>query len=281
MGERIYCHARETKEIGLLKSRESIIFTPPLRSGRIWHKVNFFKRSLTGLNSEFSFSLTSSLTKAEETNLPSNLPIAGGRIIGFIPFPRVLVLCEMQSLQDRESLDVLIFFCVYMKTYANFCLLQTMQPGFSLGGCICQKCFLISVCNCSCGVSSASCLFQACRQLHRNATSYINKSLKQHPTKQQLYSRLPPISKTIKIRCTRHAGLSWRRKDEHISGLLRWTPSQWRASVERPARTHLKQLCTDTECSQEDPLEAMDDRKGWQGRRIERERKRKRGRERE
>ena len=27
----------------------------PLRSGRIWHKVNF-KWSLTGLNSEFSFS---------------------------------------------------------------------------------------------------------------------------------------------------------------------------------------------------------------------------------
>ena len=33
-----------------------IIFTQPLYSGRIWHKVNFFKRSLTGLNSEFSFS---------------------------------------------------------------------------------------------------------------------------------------------------------------------------------------------------------------------------------
>ena len=28
----------------------------PLRSGRIWHKVNLFKRSLKGLNSEFSFS---------------------------------------------------------------------------------------------------------------------------------------------------------------------------------------------------------------------------------
>ena len=27
----------------------------PLRSGRIWHKV-IFKQSLTGLNSEFSFS---------------------------------------------------------------------------------------------------------------------------------------------------------------------------------------------------------------------------------
>ena len=30
-----------------------------------------------------------------------NLPIAGGRIIGFIPFPRVLVQCEMQSASSR------------------------------------------------------------------------------------------------------------------------------------------------------------------------------------
>ena len=28
----------------------------PLRSGRIWHKVNFKAEFLTGLNSEFSFS---------------------------------------------------------------------------------------------------------------------------------------------------------------------------------------------------------------------------------
>ena len=55
-----------------------IIFTQPLRSGRIWHKVNFFKRSLTGMNSEFSF------TKAEEPSLPYYLPLAGGGIIGFI-----------------------------------------------------------------------------------------------------------------------------------------------------------------------------------------------------
>ena len=68
----------------------------PLRSGRIWHK-----RSLTGLKSEFSFSSTSYLTKAEEPSLPYYLPIAGGRIIGFIPFPRVLELCEMQSVSSR------------------------------------------------------------------------------------------------------------------------------------------------------------------------------------
>ena len=33
-----------------------------------------------------------------------------------------------------------------------------------------------------------------------------NKSLRQHPTMQQLYGHLPPITKTIKIRRTRHAG---------------------------------------------------------------------------
>ena len=57
--------------------------------------------SLTGLNLEFPFSWISCLTKAEETSLPYNLPIAGGRIIGFISFARVLVLCEMQSVSCR------------------------------------------------------------------------------------------------------------------------------------------------------------------------------------
>ena len=41
------------------------------------------------------------LTKAEELSLSSYLPIAGGRIIGVIPFPRILVLCEMQSVSSR------------------------------------------------------------------------------------------------------------------------------------------------------------------------------------
>ena len=64
--------------------------TPPL--GQDMTQGQFFKRSLTGLNSE-----------AEEPNLSYYLPITGGRIIGFIPFPRVLVLCEMQSVQDLNS----------------------------------------------------------------------------------------------------------------------------------------------------------------------------------
>ena len=59
------------------------------------------KPSLTGFNSEFSFSLTSRLTKAEELSLSYYLPIAGGRMTGSIPFPRVIVLCNMQSVSAR------------------------------------------------------------------------------------------------------------------------------------------------------------------------------------
>ena len=73
--------------------------TPPL--GEDMTQGQFFKRSLTGLNSEFSFSYSSCHTNAEEPCLSFYLPIAGGRIFGFIPFPRVLVLCEMQSVRFR------------------------------------------------------------------------------------------------------------------------------------------------------------------------------------
>ena len=76
------------------------LFTnPSTRAG--YDTRSIFKRSLTGFNSEFSFSLTSCLTKAEELSLSYYLPIAGWRIIGFIPFPRVIVLREMQSVSSR------------------------------------------------------------------------------------------------------------------------------------------------------------------------------------
>ena len=58
-----------------------------------------------------------------------------------------------------------------------------------------------------------------------------------HPSwQQQLYGHLPPISKTLQIRRTRHAGLCWRSKDELISYVLLWTPSHGRASVGWPTR---------------------------------------------
>ena len=49
----------------------------------------------------FEFSFPSPRLVDEELSLSYYLPIAGGRIIGFIPFLRVLVLCEMQSVLSR------------------------------------------------------------------------------------------------------------------------------------------------------------------------------------
>ena len=84
-------------------NNDMIIYTylpnPSTQAG--YDTRSIFKQSLTGLNSEFSFSSASCLTKAEEPSLPYYLPIAGGRIIGFIPFPRVFVLCKMQSVSPR------------------------------------------------------------------------------------------------------------------------------------------------------------------------------------
>ena len=80
---------------------QSIIHQSVIHQSIIDDTNPIFKQSLTGLNSEFSFSLTSCFTKAEEPSLPYYLPIAGGRIIGFIPFPRLLVLYEMHSVSSR------------------------------------------------------------------------------------------------------------------------------------------------------------------------------------
>ena len=91
----------------------------------------------------------------------------------------------------------------------------------------------------------------------------LNKSWRQHPTKQLLYGHLPLIMKTIRIRRTRHAGHCWRSRDELISDLLLWSPSQGRAKAEQSAQTYIQQLCVDTGCSPEDLLEVMDGREGW------------------
>ena len=94
----------------------------------------------------------------------------------------------------------------------------------------------------------------------------LNKSWRQHPTKQELYGHLSLITKTIKVRRTRHAGHCWRSRDELIRDVVLWTPSHGRAKAGRPARTYIQQLCEDTECSPEGLPEAMNDREGWRER---------------
>ena len=97
----------------------------------------------------------------------------------------------------------------------------------------------------------------------RMLRAILNKSRRQHPTKQQLYGHLPAVTKTIKVRRTRHAEHCWRCKDKLISDVLRWTPSQGRAKTGRPALTYIQQLCADTGCTPEDQPGAMDDREVW------------------
>ena len=105
------------------------------------------------------------------------------------------------------------------------------------------------------------------RKLDGNCTrmlwAVLNKSWRQHPTKQLLYRHLLPILRTIQIRW---AGHCWSSKGKLISDVLLWTPSHRRVRVGRPARTFLQQLCTDTGCCMEDLLRVIDYRDEWQER---------------
>ena len=94
----------------------------------------------------------------------------------------------------------------------------------------------------------------------------LNRSWRQHQTRQRLYGHLPPITRTIKIRRSRHAGHCWRSRDELISDVLLWTSSHGRAKARRPARTYIQQLWVDTRCSSEDLPEAMNEREEWRER---------------
>ena len=115
---------------------------------------------------------------------------------------------------------------------------------------------------------------EARRQLHKNVVSnytrmlwaILKKSWWQQSTRHHLYGRLPPVTKTLQVRRTRHAGHWWRSKDELISDVLLWTPAYGQPKAERPARTYIHHLCEDTRYSPEDLPEPISDREKWQER---------------
>ena len=94
----------------------------------------------------------------------------------------------------------------------------------------------------------------------------LNRSWQQHPTRRQLYGHLPPITKTVQARPTRHTGHCWRSKDEIVRDVHLWTPAYGQSKAGRPARTYIQQLCDDTGCNPEDMPEAMNDRETWRER---------------
>ena len=53
------------------------------------------------MNLEFSFSYTSYQIKVKEPSLPYYSSIAGGKIVRFIPFPKVFALCEIQTVSYK------------------------------------------------------------------------------------------------------------------------------------------------------------------------------------
>ena len=100
----------------------------------------------------------------------------------------------------------------------------------------------------------------------RMLRAIFNKSWWKHPTRHQLYGHLPPITKTIQIRRTRHAGHCWRIRDELRSNVLLWIPTYAREKAGGAARIYIQKLCDGKGCSPEDLTEAMKDRENWRER---------------
>ena len=75
-----------------------------------------------------------------------------------------------------------------------------------------------------------------------------------------------PITKTIQVRRTRHAGHCWRSRDELIRDVLLWIPTHGRTKAGWPARMYIQQLCEDTGCCPEDLPRAMNYREEWRER---------------
>ena len=90
----------------------------------------------------------------------------------------------------------------------------------------------------------------------------LNKSWKQHTTKEQLYGQLPPISQTIQVIWARYTGHCCGSKNQCISDILLWIPAHLRISVDRTVHTDIHQLCVDTGCYLEDLPRAMAGRDG-------------------
>ena len=88
-------------------------------------------------------------------------------------------------------------------------------------------------------------------------SSTLNENWRQHWTKQQLYSHLPPVSQAIQKRRARHSYHSWRCKDVLISNVVPWTLTHRHTNVGWPTKIYIHQLCADTGCRLEDLPGAM------------------------
>ena len=151
----------------------------------MWCTLSFFQMSKASLNSEFSFSNTGCLTKAEKLSKHYYLLIAGVITDGFIhTFPKGM---EDSSKYLAAVVSILLYGCT---TWTLTKRLEKKLDG----------------------------------NYTRMLRAILNESWRQHSTGHQLYGHLPPITKTIQVRRTRPAGHYRRSRDELISDALLWTP---------------------------------------------------------
>ena len=97
----------------------------------------------------------------------------------------------------------------------------------------------------------------------RMLRAILNISRKQHPTKQQLYGSLPPISQTIKEKRARFSSHCCRSKAEIISDVLLWAPKHCHNCQGGQSKNYINQLCEDADCHRDDLPEMMIDRAMW------------------
>ena len=77
---------------------------------------------------------------------------------------------------------------------------------------------------------------------------------------------LTPSAEVQSVYSTAPANWARRSKDKLLRDFLLWTPTHVHASIFRPARTYLYQLCANTACSLENLPGVMDNRHGWRDR---------------
>ena len=132
------------------------------------------------------------------TGVPSPLPVTSrsrvqNPLSGFAPK------------QTKES-------SAWRTTYIALHLTNKMNRSFF-------KAAVVSILRCGCTTWTLTKRME--KKLDSNYTrmlrTILNKSWRQQPTKQQLYGHLPPITKTIKIRRTRHVRHRWSSWDDLIS----------------------------------------------------------------
>ena len=80
----------------------------------------------------------------------------------------------------------------------------------------------------------------------------LNRSWKDHPTNEELYGHIPPISKSLQQHRIRFAGHCWHSKEELAGDVLLWKPTHGHQARGRPKKTYIDQLMDDIGCRLEE-----------------------------